>query len=103
MEWMINKIGFGAFGPSTEKLPAACGRCKFTECTEMTRGDRVKAYTKVQPFIDTNLEGTKRMFPNGISADPQIGADEIVRIVDLAKGALPAARSPTAWTTERKS
>jgi hypothetical protein len=74
---------------STENVPAACGTCEFTESTGMTGGDRVKAYTKVQPFIDTNLEDTKRMFPNGISADPQIVADEIVRTVDLAKGTRP--------------
>jgi len=37
MRWMINKIGFRALGPSTEKLPAACGTCEFTECTAMTQ------------------------------------------------------------------
>jgi hypothetical protein len=38
MEWMINKIGFRALGPSTEKLQAAGGTCEFTECTAKTRG-----------------------------------------------------------------
>ena len=29
------------------------------------------------------------MFPNGVSADPQIVADEIARVVDLPVGARP--------------
>jgi NAD(P)-dependent dehydrogenase (short-subunit alcohol dehydrogenase family) len=48
-----------------------------------------KAYSRVQPFIESNLIDTKRMFPNGVSADPQIVADEIVRIVDLPPGTRP--------------
>lgn len=47
------------------------------------------AYCRVQPFIESNLVDTQRMFPNGVSADPQIVADEIVRIVDLPPGARP--------------
>jgi NAD(P)-dependent dehydrogenase (short-subunit alcohol dehydrogenase family) len=65
------------------------GTAHFAKAVSPKDEERVKAYDKVQPFIDTNLEDTKRMFPNGISADPQIVADEIVRIVDLPKGTRP--------------
>jgi NAD(P)-dependent dehydrogenase (short-subunit alcohol dehydrogenase family) len=48
-----------------------------------------KAYSRVQPFIESNLVDTNRMFSNGVSADVQIVADEIVRVVDLPPGTRP--------------
>jgi NAD(P)-dependent dehydrogenase (short-subunit alcohol dehydrogenase family) len=65
------------------------GTAHFAKAVSPKDEDRIKSYGKVQPFIDSNLEDTKRMFPNGISADPQIVADEIVRIVNLPKGSRP--------------
>jgi hypothetical protein len=35
------------------------------------------------------LTGAAKLLPNGVSADPQIVADEIARIVDLLAGARP--------------
>lgn len=65
------------------------GTAHFAKAVSPKDAERVNAYSKVQPFLDSNLEDTKRMFPTGVSADPQIVADEIVRIVNLPVGQRP--------------
>ena len=44
---------------------------------------------RVGPFLDSSGEDTERLFPDGVSANPQIVADEISRIVDLPEGSRP--------------
>lgn len=44
---------------------------------------------RVGPFLASSGEDTEKLFPNGVSADPQIVADEIARIVDLPMGRRP--------------
>lgn len=44
---------------------------------------------RLGPFLASSGEDTERLFPDGVSADPQIVADEIARIVDLPAGTRP--------------
>ena len=44
---------------------------------------------RVGPFLASSGEDTEKLFPDGVSADPQIVADEIARIVDLPVGSRP--------------
>ena len=50
---------------------------------------RSEQYDRVAPYLESMGEDTERLMVNGVSADPQIVADEIVRIVDLPVGQRP--------------
>lgn len=51
--------------------------------------DRTEAYERLAPFIAASAQDTERLMVNGISADPQIVADEIVRVLNLPAGTRP--------------
>ena len=46
-------------------------------------------YDRITPFLERNGADTERLFPDGASADPQIVADEITRIIALPAGNRP--------------
>ncbi|MFI9543786.1 SDR family NAD(P)-dependent oxidoreductase [Streptomyces sp. NPDC052016] len=50
---------------------------------------RTAAYDKIAPFLASMGEDTERLMVDGVSADPQIVADEVVRVVDLPVGRRP--------------
>lgn len=50
---------------------------------------RTADYQRVAPFLASSGADTEKLFGAGASADPQIVADEIVRIVDLPAGTRP--------------
>jgi NAD(P)-dependent dehydrogenase (short-subunit alcohol dehydrogenase family) len=68
----------------------------FTEGTEhfaQAEGpadtERAAQYTRLRPFLQSSGDDTRRLFPDGTVADPQIVADEIARIVSLQPGTRP--------------
>ncbi|MBM6406005.1 SDR family NAD(P)-dependent oxidoreductase [Phycicoccus sp. CSK15P-2] len=50
---------------------------------------RAAEYSRLQPFLDSSAEDTERLMVDGVSADPQIVADEMVRIIGLPAGRRP--------------
>lgn len=50
---------------------------------------RSAEYDRVAPYLASSGEDTERLFPGGATADPQIVADEIVRIVGSPIGTRP--------------
>jgi NAD(P)-dependent dehydrogenase (short-subunit alcohol dehydrogenase family) len=50
---------------------------------------RTAAYQRIAPFLATMAKDTERLMVGGVSADPQIVADEIVRVIDLPAGQRP--------------
>jgi len=85
--WEVGQYGIettilmpGVFVDGTEHFPKAAGPA-----------DRVRAdaYTRLTPYLARSEQDTRALFPPGTSADPQIVADEIARIVDLPVGTRP--------------
>lgn len=97
------KAAFDAFAESTAWDVAAYGiettilmPGVFTQGTEHFAkaampedAARAAEYGRIARFLASSGEDTERLMLNGVSADPQIVADEIVRIVDLPTGARP--------------
>lgn len=50
---------------------------------------RTAEYGKITPFVASMRADTERLMVNGVPADPQIVADEIVRVIDLPAGQRP--------------
>jgi hypothetical protein len=50
---------------------------------------RTAEYDRVAPFLESSAADTERLMVNGVSADPQIVADEMVRIIGLPCGKRP--------------
>jgi len=50
---------------------------------------RTAEYGKIAPFLASMGQDTERLMVNGVPADPQIVADEIVRVIDLPAGQRP--------------
>jgi NAD(P)-dependent dehydrogenase (short-subunit alcohol dehydrogenase family) len=65
------------------------GTAHFANAAFPADTERTAAYDKIAPFLDSMGEDTERMMVNGVSADPQIVADEIVRVVGLPVGQRP--------------
>ncbi|MFF0050827.1 SDR family NAD(P)-dependent oxidoreductase [Streptomyces sp. NPDC005498] len=65
------------------------GTAHFANAAFPADTERTAAYEKIAPFLDSMGEDTERMMVNGVSADPQIVADEIVRVVGLPLGQRP--------------
>lgn len=65
------------------------GTAHFAKAAFPQETARTEAYEKIAPFLESMARDTERMMVNGISADPQIVADEIVRVVDLPAGTRP--------------
>lgn len=67
------------------------GTAHFANAEFAADTDRAAAYdgTPVQHHFASSGEDTHRLFPSGISTDPQIVADEITRIVGLEPGTRP--------------
>jgi NAD(P)-dependent dehydrogenase (short-subunit alcohol dehydrogenase family) len=70
----------GVFVDGTEHFPKAEGPAD-RECAA--------AYGRLAPYLRRNEQDTRAMFPPGTSADPQIVADEVARIVGLPAGTRP--------------
>jgi NAD(P)-dependent dehydrogenase (short-subunit alcohol dehydrogenase family) len=97
------KAAFDAFADSTAWEVAAYGiettvlmpgvfthgTAHFANAAFPADTERTAAYEKIAPFLASMGEDTERMMVNGVSADPQIVADEIVRVVDLPAGQRP--------------
>ena len=67
------------------------GTCHFADAAQANDAARASEYdgTPAKRHLDSMLEDTERLFSNGRSPDPQIVADEIVRIVELPSGQRP--------------
>ena len=65
------------------------GTAHFANAASPADTARTGAYDRLTPFLASSGADTERMFPPGTSADPQIVADEIVRIVALPAGTRP--------------
>lgn len=65
------------------------GTAHFAKAVAPADVTRSRAYELLAPYLASSAADTARLFPNGRSADPQIVADEIVRIVALEPGARP--------------
>lgn len=50
---------------------------------------RTETYGRLTSYLASSADDTARLFPDGVSADPQIVADEIVRIIGLPPGTRP--------------
>jgi NAD(P)-dependent dehydrogenase (short-subunit alcohol dehydrogenase family) len=50
---------------------------------------RAAEYDRLAPYLEGSGADTQRLFPDGKPADPQIVADEVVRIVGLPAGSRP--------------
>jgi hypothetical protein len=79
------------------------GTAHFANAQSPADTARTAAYERVAPFLASMGEDTERLMVGGVSADPQIVADEIVRVIDLPPVSAPAAPLPTAPTTAPKS
>ncbi|AUA08023.1 SDR family NAD(P)-dependent oxidoreductase [Streptomyces sp. SID8382] len=65
------------------------GTAHFANAAFPADTERTAAYDKIAPYLASMGEDTERLMVDGVSADPQIVADEIVRIVDLPEGRRP--------------
>lgn len=65
------------------------GTAHFAKAAFPAATDRTEAYERLAPFLASSAQDTERLMVNGISADPQIVADEIVRVVNLPAGTRP--------------
>jgi NAD(P)-dependent dehydrogenase (short-subunit alcohol dehydrogenase family) len=67
------------------------GTSHFADAAQATDAARASEYdgTLTKLHLDSMLEDTECLFTNGRSPDPQIVADEIVRIVELPGGQRP--------------
>ncbi|MFJ8096923.1 SDR family NAD(P)-dependent oxidoreductase [Streptomyces griseofuscus] len=65
------------------------GTAHFANAAFPSDTERTAAYEKIAPFLASMGEDTERLMVDGVSADPQIVADEIVRIVNLPVGTRP--------------
>lgn len=65
------------------------GTAPFANAAFLADTDRTAAYDRITPFLERNGADTERLFPDGASADPQIVADEITRIIALPAGNRP--------------
>lgn len=65
------------------------GTAHFAKAAVPADQARTEEYELLAPFLASNGEDTERLMVNGISADPQIVADEIVRIIELPHGQRP--------------
>jgi NAD(P)-dependent dehydrogenase (short-subunit alcohol dehydrogenase family) len=97
------KAAFDAFADSTAWDVAAYGiettilmpgvfthgTAHFANAAFPADTERTAAYTKIAHRLASMGEDTERLMVGGISADPQIVADEIVRIVGLPQGRRP--------------
>ena len=65
------------------------GTAHFANAAFPADTQRTAAYDKIAPFLESMGRDTERLMVNGVSADPQIVADEIVRVIDLPVGQRP--------------
>lgn len=65
------------------------GTAHFAKAVSPKDTGRTSDYARLLPYVERNGVDTRRMFPTEKSADPQIVADEIVRIVNLPEGTRP--------------
>ena len=65
------------------------GTAHFANAAFPADTTRAEQYDRVAPFLASSGSDTERLFPSGTSADPQIVADEIVRLVELPAGTRP--------------
>lgn len=65
------------------------GTSHFAKAGSPADEQRTAQYERIAPFLASSASDTKRLMVNGISADPQMVADEMVRIVGLPMGTRP--------------
>lgn len=65
------------------------GTAHFAKAAVPADQARTHEYQLLAPFLASSGEDTERLMVNGISADPQIVADEMVRIIELPHGQRP--------------
>lgn len=87
MAWDVGQYGIettilmpGVFVDGTGHFPKAEGPADT---------DRANACTRLTAYITRSEQDTRALFPPGNSADPQIVADELARIVALPAGTRP--------------
>jgi NAD(P)-dependent dehydrogenase (short-subunit alcohol dehydrogenase family) len=65
------------------------GTAHFANAQSPADTARTAAYGRIAPFLASMGEDTGRLMVGDVSADPQIVADEIVRVIDLPPGQHP--------------
>lgn len=65
------------------------GTAHFAKAAAPADSARTAEYDRITPFLESSGADTERLMVNGVSADPQMVADEIVRIVGLPRGSRP--------------
>ncbi|MBP2472284.1 NAD(P)-dependent dehydrogenase (short-subunit alcohol dehydrogenase family) [Crossiella equi] len=65
------------------------GTAHFAKAAVPADRARTAEYDRVAPYLASSAEDTERLMVDGVSADPQIVADEIVRLVGLPRGSRP--------------
>jgi NAD(P)-dependent dehydrogenase (short-subunit alcohol dehydrogenase family) len=85
--WDVTRYGI----ETTVLMPGVFthGTAHFANAAFASDAARADEYELIAPHLAAMGEETERLMVNGNSADPQIVADEIVRIVDLPVGQRP--------------
>ncbi|MFF8909440.1 SDR family NAD(P)-dependent oxidoreductase [Streptomyces olivaceoviridis] len=97
------KAAFDAFAESTAWEVAAYGiettilmpgvfthgTAHFADAAFPADTERTAAYDRIAPFLASMGEDTERLTAGGVRADPQIVADEVVRVLGLPVGRRP--------------
>ncbi|GGZ03005.1 hypothetical protein GCM10010300_53760 [Streptomyces olivaceoviridis] len=65
------------------------GTAHFADAAIPADTERTAGYDRIAPFLASMGEDTERLMAGGVSADPQIAADEVVRVVGLPVGRRP--------------
>lgn len=65
------------------------GTAHFAKAAVPADQPRTAEYARVVPFLESSAEDTERLMVNGVSADPQMVADEMVRIISMPRGSRP--------------
>lgn len=79
------------YGIETILMPGVFthGTAHFPNAAFPADTERTAAYDKIAPYLASIGRDTERLMVGGVSADPQIVADEIVRVVGLPAGQRP--------------
>ncbi|GGZ04082.1 SDR family NAD(P)-dependent oxidoreductase [Streptomyces poonensis] len=65
------------------------GTAHFANAAFPADTERTAAYDRIAPYLASMGEDTERLMVDGVTADPQIVADEVVRVIGLPTGRRP--------------
>lgn len=65
------------------------GTAHFAKAAMPSDAARTAEYDRIAGYLETSGSDTERLMVNGVSADPQIVADEMVRVIGLPRGSRP--------------